>query len=80
MDIATEGFGFMLSFGNLAWVPFTYSLQARYLVDYPQVTLVARGHSVPGSVSHYQCSAASALTRTICRSAPCRAAASPRRA
>ena len=38
MDIATEGFGFMLGFGNLAWVPFTYSLQARYLVDHPQVT------------------------------------------
>jgi len=49
MDIATEGFGFMLGFGNLAWVPFTYSLQARYLVDHPQVTmLAAREQSVPG--------------------------------
>ena len=37
MDITTDGFGFMLAFGDLAWVPFTYSLQARYLVDYPQV-------------------------------------------
>ena len=36
MDITTDGFGFMLVFGDLAWVPFTYSLQARYLVDYPQ--------------------------------------------
>lgn len=36
MDITTDGFGFMLAFGDLAWVPFTYSLQARYLVDYPQ--------------------------------------------
>jgi len=35
MDITTDGFGWMLSFGDLAWVPFTYSLQARYLVDYP---------------------------------------------
>ena len=35
MDITTDGFGFMLAFGDLAWVPFTYSLQARYLVDYP---------------------------------------------
>ena len=35
MDITTDGFGFMLAFGDLAWVPFTYSLQARYLVDHP---------------------------------------------
>lgn len=34
MDITTDGFGFMLCFGDLAWVPFTYSLQARYLVDH----------------------------------------------
>ena len=32
MDIVNDGFGFMLAFGDLAWVPFTYSLQARYLV------------------------------------------------
>jgi len=31
MDITTDGFGFMLSFGDLALVPFSYSLQARYL-------------------------------------------------
>ncbi|KAG5647001.1 hypothetical protein DXG03_001725 [Asterophora parasitica] len=31
MDITTDGFGFMLAIGDLAWVPFTYSLQARYL-------------------------------------------------
>ncbi|XP_070554979.1 delta(14)-sterol reductase LBR-like [Ptychodera flava] len=35
MDIVHDGFGFMLVFGDLAWVPFTYSLQARYLVDHP---------------------------------------------
>lgn len=33
MDITTDGFGFMLAFGDLAWVPFTYTLQARYLVQ-----------------------------------------------
>jgi delta14-sterol reductase/lamin-B receptor len=33
MDITTDGFGFMLAFGDLSWVPFTYSLQARLLVD-----------------------------------------------
>ena len=25
MDITTDGFGFMLAFGDLSWVPFTYS-------------------------------------------------------
>lgn len=34
MDITTDGFGFMLAFGDLCWVPFTYSLQARYLVNH----------------------------------------------
>lgn len=35
MDITTDGFGFMLAFGDLAWLPFIYSLQARYLSVYP---------------------------------------------
>lgn len=35
MDITTDGFGFMLSVGDLAWVPFTYSLQARFLAFRP---------------------------------------------
>lgn len=34
MDITTDGFGFMLVFGDLGWVPFTYSLQAHYLVNH----------------------------------------------
>ena len=38
MDITTDGFGFMLAVGDLLWVPFTYSLQARYLV-FTQVEL-----------------------------------------
>lgn len=33
MDITTDGLGFMLVFGDLCWVPFVYSLQARYLVN-----------------------------------------------
>ena len=32
MDITMDGFGFMLAFGDLAWVPAMYSLQARFLV------------------------------------------------
>ncbi|KAJ3282580.1 hypothetical protein HK104_010822 [Borealophlyctis nickersoniae] len=35
MDITTDGFGFMLTFGDLTWVPFTYSLQALYLTKNP---------------------------------------------
>lgn len=38
MDIIHDGFGWMLCFGNLAWLPFTYSLQARYLVDNPKAS------------------------------------------
>jgi delta14-sterol reductase len=35
MDIVTDGFGYMLAIGDLCWVPFTYSLQARYLAFHP---------------------------------------------
>jgi delta14-sterol reductase len=35
MDVTTDGFGFMLAFGDLVWVPFIYSLQAKYLAVYP---------------------------------------------
>ena len=35
MDVTSDGFGFMLSVGDLAWVPFVYSLQARYLAFHP---------------------------------------------
>ncbi|KZT58978.1 ERG4/ERG24 ergosterol biosynthesis protein [Calocera cornea HHB12733] len=36
MDITTDGFGFMLAIGDLAWVPFSYALQARYLAFTPR--------------------------------------------
>lgn len=35
MDITTDGLGFMLSFGDIPWVPFLYSTQTRYLSAYP---------------------------------------------
>ncbi|KAG2467633.1 LBR protein, partial [Polypterus senegalus] len=35
MDIVHDGFGYMLAFGDLVWVPFVYSLQAYYLVSHP---------------------------------------------
>ncbi|KAK7061207.1 glycosyltransferase family 2 protein [Favolaschia claudopus] len=37
IDITTDGFGFMHSVGYLSWLPFTHSLQARYLVFKPIV-------------------------------------------
>jgi len=39
MDITTDGFGWMLSFGDLVWVPFSFSTQARYLADHPEAEL-----------------------------------------
>jgi protein-S-isoprenylcysteine O-methyltransferase Ste14 len=36
IDITTDGFGLMLSFGDLVWVPFLYSTQTRYLAVHPQ--------------------------------------------
>ncbi|XP_043931765.1 delta(14)-sterol reductase TM7SF2 isoform X1 [Protopterus annectens] len=35
MDIVHDGFGLMLAFGDLTWVPFTYSLQSYFLVNHP---------------------------------------------
>jgi protein-S-isoprenylcysteine O-methyltransferase Ste14 len=35
IDIISDGFGFMLAFGDIAWLPFVYSLQARYLSMHP---------------------------------------------
>jgi hypothetical protein len=36
-DINYEGFGFMLAFGDLVWVPFIFSIQARFLAQHPYV-------------------------------------------
>ena len=41
IDITSDGFGHMLAFGDLVWVPFTYSLQSRYLSVYPHSLGVA---------------------------------------
>ena len=35
IDVITDGFGFMLVFGDLVWLPFTYSWQTRYLAVFP---------------------------------------------
>lgn len=36
MDIVTDGFGFMLCFGDLAWVPFIYTLKTKFLASHGQ--------------------------------------------
>jgi Delta14-sterol reductase len=33
-DIKHENFGWMLCWGNLVWVPFTYTIQAHYLIEH----------------------------------------------
>ncbi|KAL2871139.1 c-14 sterol reductase [Aspergillus lucknowensis] len=35
MDVIMDGFGYMLSFGDMAWVPLMYNLQTRYLAMFP---------------------------------------------
>jgi len=35
IDIAHDHFGFYLAWGDLVWLPFTYTLQAFYLVQHP---------------------------------------------
>ncbi|MCA9750203.1 MAG: hypothetical protein KC414_13930 [Romboutsia sp.] len=35
IDIAHDHFGWMLSWGDLVWLPFMYTLQAQYLAYYP---------------------------------------------
>lgn len=35
IDITTDGFGVMLSFGDIVWVPYIYTMQARYLATHP---------------------------------------------
>ncbi len=69
MDITTDGFGFMLVFGDLTWVPFTYSLQARYLVDHPQVNLsfvIQAGKVVTTSIKPDTCISRPQFTLWLC--------------
>lgn len=48
MDITTDGLGFMLTFGDIVWVPFLYSTQCRYLSIYP-VQLSSAGIAAVGA-------------------------------
>lgn len=49
IDIVMDGFGLMLSFGDLVWVPFLYSTQCRYLAAHP-VSLGWAGLGAMGAV------------------------------
>ena len=40
-DIKHENFGWMLCWGDLVWVPFTYTLQAAYLVNHTHSLSIA---------------------------------------
>ncbi|KAL1989356.1 hypothetical protein VTN96DRAFT_118 [Rasamsonia emersonii] len=50
MDIIMDGFGYMLAFGDLVWVPFIYSTQTRYLAVFP-LELGASGVAIVLAVS-----------------------------
>jgi Delta14-sterol reductase len=49
IDIINDGFGTMLAFGDLVWVPFLYSQQCRYLATHP-VSLGWTGLAAMGAV------------------------------
>lgn len=36
MDIVHDGFGLMLVFGDLVWVPFLYNISARYALEHTE--------------------------------------------
>ena len=76
MDITTDGFGFMLVFGDLTWVPFTYSLQARYLVDHPQVCYLTSGTLLSHAMTD-TCLPRSAVLRRQLSPAQCQIEARP---
>ena len=51
MDITTDGFGFMLAFGDLAWLPFIYSYLAVYPVNLGILGIA--GVLAPQAVGYY---------------------------
>lgn len=54
MDITMDGFGFMLAFGDLAWVPGVYTLQARYLAVHPGASSLVNAVAVlVGAIGMY---------------------------
>lgn len=53
-DIKYERFGWMLAWGDLVWVPFTYTLQAYYLVDHaPELSPAATAGIVALNLAGY---------------------------
>jgi protein-S-isoprenylcysteine O-methyltransferase Ste14 len=45
-DVRHENFGWMLCWGDLVWVPFSYTIQAHYLVEHTHVLLNATGYGI----------------------------------
>lgn len=71
MDLTTDGFGFMLCFGVLSWVPFTYSLQAHFLRYYPlELSPLAFCAVVAVMMTGYWIFRASNSTKDLFRSSP----------
>jgi delta14-sterol reductase/lamin-B receptor len=71
MDITTDGFGFMLVFGDLAWVPFTYNHPAKYLVHHdPHLSTPVLGGILALYISGFYIFRASNSQKDIFRSNP----------
>jgi len=71
MDITTDGFGFMLIFGDLTWVPFTYNHPTKYLVNNdPQLSFTVLVLIVLLYVSGYTIFRLSNLQKNIFRTNP----------
>jgi hypothetical protein len=51
MDVTSDGFGFMLAFGDLAWVPFTYSIQVQTFIT-PRSCQIAKLSVAYSSLVH----------------------------
>lgn len=71
LDIVHDGFGLMLAFGDLAWVPFNYSFQSRFLVDHsPNLNWVSIGMIVGINFMGYYIFRMSNLEKNNFRSNP----------
>lgn len=80
MDITSEGFGFMLAFGDLVWVPFIYCIQAKFILEFDPVrSHPSEPHGIPPASSHCLSSRRQAPQPRHCSSASCRRTSYPRR-
>jgi len=71
-DIKHEKFGWMLAWGDLVWVPFTYTIQAYYLVDHTHALSPAAAGIVALNMAGYAVFRASNIQKHRFRRDPTR--------